>query len=166
VISLDLTLRPAKWWTINTYTDLFNYQVYTGQVYGGNIQTRSPYIFAQVNNQFTLGKGWSAETGGFYCSPRHQAQFDKIAFGQLNMGLQKKFWNNKATVKLAARDIFNTNTSTGFITNIPNVIAHYANKFHNQVFILSFSYSFGKQVTDQQKRKIGSADSEAGRAGN
>ncbi len=166
VISLDLTLRPAKWWTINTYTDLFNYQVYTGQVYGGNIQTRSPYIFAQVNNQFTLGKGWSAETGGFYCSPRHQAQFDKIAFGQLNMGLQKKCWNNKATVKLAARDIFNTNTSTGFITNIPNVIAHYANQFHNQSFIVSFTYSFGKQVTDQQKRKIGSADSEAGRAGN
>lgn len=165
VISANLTLRPAKWWTINTYADLFNYQVYSGQLYSGYIQTRSPYIFMQMNNQFTLGKDWSAEVGGFYCSPRQQAQFDKIAFGQLNLGLQKKFMNNKATVKLAARDILNTNTSTGFITNIPNVVAHYANKFHNQSVILSFTYSFGKQVADQ-KRKIGSADSESGRVGN
>jgi hypothetical protein len=166
VLSLNFTLNPAKWWAINTYTDLFNYQVYTGQVYGANIQTKSPYFYAQVNNQFTLGNGWSAETGGFYCSPRHQAQFDKIGFGQLNIGLQKKFWNNQATVKLAARDIFNTNTSTGFITNIPNVIAHYANQFHNQAVIVSFTYSFGRQVADPQKRKTGSAESEAGRAGN
>jgi hypothetical protein len=166
VISFNATLHPAKWWTVNTYSDLFNYQVYSGQLYSGYIQTKSPYIFVQVNNQFTLGKGWSAETGGFYCSPRQQAQFDKIAFGQLNMGLQKKLLNNKATVKLAARDIFNTNTSTGFITNIPNVTAHYANKFHNQTFIVSFTYIFGKQSGNTEKRKVGSADTEAGRVGN
>ncbi len=166
VVSLNFTLRPASWWTMNGYADLFNYQVYTGQLYSGYIQTKSAYFFGQLNNQFTLGKGWSAETGGFYCSPRQQAQFDKIAFGQLNLGLQKKCWNNQGTIKLAARDIFNTNTSTGFITNVPNVVAHYGNKFHNQSLILSFTYSFGKQVADQQKRKTGSADNEAGRAGN
>ncbi len=165
VLSVNSTLHPAKWWTINTYADLFNYQVYSGQLYTGYIQTKSPYFFAQVNNQYTLGKGWSAEASGFYCSPRQQAQFNKIAFGQFNLGLQKKFWNNQAYVKLAARDIFNTNTSTGFITNIPNVIAHYANQFHNQAVILSFTYSFGKQ-SQTEKRKVGSADSEAGRAGN
>ncbi len=166
VLSLNLTLHPAKWWTFNTYSDLFNYQVYSGQLYSGYIQTKSPYIFAQINNQFTMGNGWSAEMGGFYCSPRQQAQFDKIAFGQLNIGLQKKCWNNKATIKLAARDIFNTNTSIGFITNVPNVIAHYANKFHNQTLIASFTYSFGKQSGTAEKRKVGSAENEASRAGN
>ncbi len=166
VFSIETNLHPAKWWTINTYTDLFNYQVFSGQLYNGYIQTKSAYVYAQVNNQFVLGKGWSAETGGFYCSPRQQAQFDKIAFGQLNAGLQKKFWNNQASLKLSVRDIFNTNTSTGFITNIPDVIAHYANHFHNQVFVLGFTYSFGKQINAEHKRQTGSAESEAGRAGN
>ena len=166
VLSLNATLHPAKWWVINTYTDMFNYQVYSGQLYSGYILTKSAYFFEQMNSQFTLGNGWSSEISGFYSSPRQTAQFDKIAFGQLNMGLQKKFWNNQATVKLAARDLFNTNTSTGFITNVPNVIAHYANKFHNQTFTLSFTYSFGKQSGNAEKRKVGSAESEAGRVGN
>ncbi len=166
VLSLNFTAKPAVWWTINTYADLFNYQVYTGQLPSGYIQTKSPYFFAQVNNQYTLGRGWSAEISGFYCSPRQQGQFDKIAFGQFNTGLQKKVLGNKGIIKLSARDIFNTNTSTGFITNIPNVIAHYANQFHNQAIILTLSYNFGKQSNTVKKRKTGSADSEEGRAGN
>jgi hypothetical protein len=166
VVSLETALHPAKWWTCNTYTDFFNYQVYKGRLYSGFIETKSAYLFTQINNQFTLGKNWNAELGGFYCSPRQQAQFDKIAFGQLNAGLQKKFWNNKASVKLSVRDIFSTNTSTGFITNIPNVVSHYANNFYNRTFTIGFSYSFGSQSATDQKRKTGSADSEAGRAGN
>jgi hypothetical protein len=166
VVSLETTLRPAKWWTCNTYTDFFNYQVYKGRLYSGYIETKSAYLFTQINNQFVLGKDWSAELGGFYCSPRQQAQFDKIAFGQLNAGVQKKFWNNKASVRLSVRDIFSTNTSTGFITNIPNVVSHYANNFYNRNLTIGFSYSFGSQSSTEQKRKVGSADSEAGRAGN
>jgi hypothetical protein len=166
LVSLETTLHPAKWWSLYTYTDFFNYQVYTGVLpSGGSIETKSIYLFTQLNNQLTLGNGWSAELGGFYCSPRQQAQFDKIAFGQLNAGVQKKFWNNKATVKLSARDIFNTNTSTGNITNVPNVALHYQNRFYNQTVTLGFTYSFGTQ-SSEQKRKIGSADSESGRAGN
>ena len=166
VISLNMTLHPTKWWSMNSYADLFNYQVYTGQLPSGNIQTKSPYVFLQMNNQFTLGKDWSAEISGFYCSPRQQAQFNKIAFGQLNAGIQKKCLGKKGSIKLAVRDIFNTNTSTGFITNIPNVIAHYANQFHNQTGILSFTYNFGKESKSGEKRKTGSADTEAGRVGN
>lgn len=166
LLSLEANLRPAKWWTFNSYTDFFNYQKYNGTVPSGQIQTATTYVFVQLNNQLTLGKGWSAELGGFYCSPRQQAQFDKIAFGQLNGGVQKKFWNNNASVRLNFRDLFNTNTSTGNITNVTNVAIRYANRFYNQTFTLSFSYSFGKQANTQQKRKTGSADSEAGRAGN
>lgn len=166
LLSLETNLRPASWWTFNSYTDFFNYQKYKGSVPSGKIETATTYVFAQLNNQFSLGKGWSAELGGFYCSPRQQAQFDKIAFGQVNGGVQKKFWSNKASVRLNFRDLFNTNTSTGNITNVPNVAIRYANRFYNQTFTLSIAYSFGKQPGTEQKRKTGSADSEAGRAGN
>jgi hypothetical protein len=163
-ISLETTLKPAKWWTLNMYVEA-DYNNYKGKLYTGYINSSAKWIYGTANNQFTLGNGWSAELSGFYCGPRSNAQFDKIAFGQLNPAVQKKIWNNKGTIKLSGRDIFNTNTSTGNITNIPNVLASYRNYFYNQSFTLGFTYSFGTQLNKEQ-RKVGSADSEAGRAGN
>lgn len=165
VVSVESTLKPTSWWTANLYLDLFNYQAYSGQVYSRDLYTSTVYTYLNGNNQFTLGKGWSAELGGFFCSPRVTAQFDKIAFGQLNAGLQKKFWNNKASLKLSARDLFNTNVSAGNITNVPNAKITFRNNFYNPVWLLGFTYSFGTQQ-QKEKRKTGSADTEAGRAGN
>lgn len=162
---VDANLKIAPWWTASIYAEL-DYNNYRGALYSGDINQKSVWVYTSVNNQFTLGKGWSAELGGFYCSPRANAQFDKIAFGQLNPAIQKKIWNNKGTIRLSARDIFNSNTSTGNITNIPNVLAHYSNMFYNRTFTIGFTYSFGKQFESQAKRKTGSADTEAGRAGN
>ncbi|MEO8172965.1 MAG: outer membrane beta-barrel protein [Sediminibacterium sp.] len=163
-ISLDATLRPAKWWTLTIYAE-WDYNNYKGNLYGGTINSSAKWVYATANNQFVLGKGWSAELSGFYCGPRSNGQFDKIAFGQVNPAIQKKIWNNKGTIKLSGRDIFNTNTSTGNITNVPNVLASYRNYFYNQSFTIGFTYSFGTQLNKEQ-RKVGSADSEAGRAGN
>jgi hypothetical protein len=165
-LSVDLTFKPAKWWSANLYSDFLNYMEYHGVLYTGRIDISSLYFYGTMNNQFTLGKGWSAELSGFYLSHRINGQFDKIPFGQVNTGLQKKVLHNNGSVRLSVRDIFNTNTSTGNITNVPGVIARYHNNFYGQTFTLSLSYNFGKQASTAQKRKIGSADSEAGRAGN
>jgi hypothetical protein len=162
-ISLETTLKPAKWWTLNIYVEA-DYNNYKGKLYTGYINSSAKWIYGTANNQFTLGKGWSAELSGFYCGPRSNAQFDKIAFGQVNPAIQKKIWNNKGTIKLSGSDIFNTNTSTGNITNIPNVLASYRNYFYNQSFTIGFTYSFGTQLNKEQ-RKVGSADSEAGGRG-
>ena len=163
-ISLEATLRPAKWWTVNIYVEA-DYNNYKGELYSGFINSKATWVYGTANNQFTLGNGWTAELSGFYCGPRSNAQFDKIPFGQVNPAIQKKIWNNKGSIKLSGRDIFNTNTSAGNITNIPNLLATYRNYFYNQSFTIGFTYSFGKQLNKEQ-RKTGSADSEAGRAGN
>ncbi|MES2005093.1 MAG: outer membrane beta-barrel protein [Bacteroidota bacterium] len=163
-VSIEASLHPAKWWTMNIYAEL-DYNNYRGNLYSGYINSTAKWIYGTANNQFVLGNGWTAELSGFYCGPRSNGQFDKIAFGQVNPAIQKKIWNNKASIKLSGRDIFNTNTSTGNITNVPNVLASYRNRFYNQSFTIGFSYSFGKQLNKEQ-RKIGSADSEAGRVGN
>ncbi|MBV9988725.1 MAG: outer membrane beta-barrel protein [Chitinophagaceae bacterium] len=165
-LSVDMNLRFTKWWTANLYSDFLNYMEYHGVLYTGRIDISSLYFYGTMNNQFTIGKGWSAELSGFYLSHRTNGQFDKIPFGQVNTGLQKKILNNNGSIRFNVRDIFNTNTSTGNITNVPGVIASYRNNFYGQTFTLSFSYNFGRQANTAQKRKTGSADTEAGRAGN
>lgn len=166
LVSFESTLKPAPWWTANIYWDVFNYQEHRGVLPTGYLSTSTLYTYFSGNNQFNLGKSWSAELGGFFCSPRQTAQFDKVAFGQLNTGIQKKFMDNKASVKISVRDIFNTNVSAGNITNVPNAKITFRNNFYNPVWTLAFTYSFGTQSGTSQKRKTGSADTEAGRAGN
>lgn len=163
-ISVDATLHPAKWWTLNIYAE-WDYNNYKGNLYSGYINSNAKWVYGTANNQFVLGNGWTAELSGFYCGPRSNGQFDKIAFGQVNPAIQKKILNNKGSIKLSGRDIFNTNTSTGFITNVPNTLAHYRNQFYNQSFTIGFTYIFGTQLNKEQ-RKVGGADSEAGRVGN
>jgi hypothetical protein len=163
-LSINTTLHPTKWWTLIAYAE-FDYNNYQGVLYSGYINTSASWLYGTLNNQFVLGKGWSAELSGFYCGPRSNGQFDKIAFGQVNPAIQKKILKDKGTIKLSGRDIFNTNTSAGNITDIPNVMASYRNNFYNQSFTIGFTYAFGKQLNKEQ-RKTGGADSEAGRVGN
>jgi hypothetical protein len=159
-LSGNATLHPAKWWTLILYAE-YNYNKYQGALYSGQLNSTSNWLYTNINNQFVLGKGWSAELSGFYCGPAIYAQFDKIPFGQVNPAIQKKILKDKGTVKLSGRDIFNTNTSAGNINNIPNVQASFRNNFYNQSFTIGFTYSFGKQLNKEQ-RKTGSADSEDG----
>ena len=118
------------------------------------------------NNQFNFSNGWSAELSTFYLSPSRDAQFTHRYREQTNIGIQKKILDNKLAIKLSARDIFRANFSGGNITNIPGVLATYHNDNANRSVTLGLSYNFGSNKNIPQKRKTGSADSEAGRVGN
>jgi hypothetical protein len=161
------TLQPAKWWTVNLYAEVYNNK-FTGMVYLSELNQSKTSFSGNANNQFTLGKGWSAELSGNYNSSRVNGQFINIATGQVNGGLQKKVMNNKGTIRFNMRDIFRSFSPSGIINNTINNVSVAASSYHNtvdtQVATLGFSYNFGKSLNNPQKRQTGSADSEQGRA--
>ena len=74
-----------------------------------------------LQSNFPLCWGIKGEILGSYTSPRLGSSTDVMAqTGQINIGFQKKFWQDKAMVKLSVSDIFwtsnwdNTNTFDGF----------------------------------------------------
>ena len=161
--SVSSNFQPAKWWTVNLYTEVYN-NTYQGAFYTGYLN-QSQYTFScNGNNQFTLSKTWSAELSGFYDSGGTYGQFVTIPKGMINAAIQKKILNNKGTIKLNTRDIFHTFSPSGTITNIVGADATFHNFVDTRVATLAFTYSFGKSTNVPPKRETGGADSEQGRA--
>ncbi|WP_448697779.1 outer membrane beta-barrel protein [Mucilaginibacter sp. AW1-3] len=162
----NLSFNPFKWWNFNLYTEL-DCTSFEGQLTAHtNIDLNDTHWYFSNNNQFSFSNGWSAEISSFYVSPARDGQFTPHSREQTNIGIQKKILNNKASVKLTARDIFRTNFSGGNITNIPNVVATYHNDNANRSVTLGFTYNFGSSKDNPKKRDTNSATDEAKRVGN
>ncbi|MEO6522264.1 MAG: outer membrane beta-barrel protein [Mucilaginibacter sp.] len=149
-INSNLTLTPFKWWNFHLYFQLSTNHD-KGDIYQSYLNIKQTSYNINNINQFTFGRGWSGELTYYYLSPTQSAQFTHISREQVNAAIQKKILNNKAAIKLSARDIFRGNFSAGDITNIPNTKATYYNDFANRVLILGFSYSFGTSLKSDKK---------------
>src|SRR4051812_39069671 len=84
--------------------------------------------------------------------------------GQVSAGLSKQVLKNKATVKLAVRDIFYTQWMKG-LTHFGGAEERFALSRDTRVVSLSFSYRFGKAFK-APKRSAGAAGEEVQRVGN
>jgi hypothetical protein len=162
-LSVNLNLQPAAWWTITFYAEAYHNN-YTGFLRSNYINSSSLSYSGNANNQFTMGKGWSAELSGFYNSPGVYGQFKTLGNGMLNAGLQKKILNDKGTLKLNINNILDTYHPRGEINNIAGANARFYNTLDTRATTLAFTYNFGKTVKGPAKRAVGSADSEQGRA--
>jgi hypothetical protein len=115
-----------------------------------------------LNNQFTLKNGWSAELSGFYRTPGIEGQILISKLGQVNVGVQKQVLKSKGTLKLNIRDIFYTMPVTGEI-NFQRTAATFAQQGDSRVATISFVYRFGKPIKGVQNRKTGGAGTEQNR---
>lgn len=163
-ITIYFNIPVKKWWTLNLNGEVIN-NAYEGTVPGLTIKSSITYAYGFINNTFTFKNGWSAELGGFYRTSSAYGQFVSIPTGQVNGGIQKKMFNNKASVKIGFRDLFRTNIPGGDITQVPNVAATYRNDFANRAFSIGFTYNFGSDNNAKKKRETGSSESEQRRVG-
>jgi len=162
--SLNLNLNPLKQWNINTYLQLTNSR-FSGQLNTSYLDISRTTFATTFTSQLKLKRGWSAEMSGFYNNSKVIGQFVQAPYGQLGAGLQKKVFNNKAAVRLSARDIFRR-INAGEITNITGMTAQYSNDFANRSLTLGFSYNFGKTLKNQRKHDVTGAEAEASRVKN
>ncbi|MEO5681244.1 MAG: outer membrane beta-barrel family protein [Chitinophagaceae bacterium] len=160
-LSLELSKNIVKWWTVNFYGDVLN-DHYQGQLYGSNLDTSAFLASASINNQFKLGKGWSAELNANYQSQKLEGQTVTNAVGQVSAGVRKSILNNKAAIRLNVRDIFYSIKYTNRVTNI-RLVEQLTRNINDTRFVnLTFSYQFGKR-TKQRDHERTSADNEKDR---
>jgi hypothetical protein len=162
-LSANFHLVPVKWWTVNLYAEVYN-NTFSGTFVNGQLNQSVTTFSSNINNQFQLRKGWSAELSGYYQSRRAYGQFVIYPSGAINLGIQKKLWENKCSVRVNVRDIFHTSGSSGEITNVPGATSTFHNWFDSRVATITFSYNFGKALNSPAKRQTGSAETEQGRA--
>ena len=161
-ISLSAQVPIKKWWTGIFYSNL-NYNKFSGELYGEYLNIEAMNLTFNVNNQFKLNKGWSAELSGWYRTKGIEGQIMIEPMGSASVGVSKQILKQKGSLRLNVRDVFYTQFPRGHI-NFQNTEAYFENRRDSRVANLTFSYRFGKPIKDQrQRRKVGGADDEQNR---
>jgi hypothetical protein len=161
---IDAGFDPAKWLNLHFYGRLQNLHT-VSDFYTGPLNTQGTYYFLRPIVQFKTGKDWVIQTDASYQSKVTNAQFITGVRYRINAAISKKL-SAATTVKGVINDIFYTQANPGVINNLANTIANYTSQGDSRYFTLSFSYRFGKAISDQRKHNATSSDSEQNRVKN
>ena len=155
-LSLNAEIKPTKWWTMMPYAE-FNYNKVNSQLYGFDLHTSGTGFSANMNNQFSFKKGWSAELSGFYRSKMKRGQFEIASMHQISTGVSKQILKNKGSLKLNVADVFYSGRQKG-VVNIQNTLAAFTQIGDSRNVGITFSYRFGKPLKIQQRKSGGAGD--------
>ena len=115
-----------------------------------------------VQNTVNLPGGLTGEVGGYFSGPGvWGGVFRYQALGALNVGLQKKFFNDQLNVKISGNDLFFTSGWRGE-SEFNGLRSVGRGNWDSRRVGISLSYNFGNQKVKSRERKSGLED-EAGR---
>jgi iron complex outermembrane recepter protein len=162
-LSVALQLAATPWWSLSAQ-GVLNYKKMEGVIWK-EFRASINQLNINLNNQFHFKKEWSAEISGFYTS-RSQSDIQEILdpAGQLSAGISKTIMKNKATIKLAVRDVFYTNWMKG-LSQFQGSTEYFKLTRDTRVLNLSLTWRFGKAFKTS-KRLEGAASEEIQRVGN
>lgn len=164
-IAISTPVKISKWWNVNLYGNVYrNHYVgtyisnETGEPVVVDLDLSFTSFTFNINNNFTLGKGWTAEISGWYRYKTIEQLQMALPMGQMNIGLAKNnLLHGKGSLRLNARDPFNWQYFRG-LTKYGTVDIDIVNRWDNRQYGVTFTYRFGKQ--QQQARRRASATAE------
>lgn len=164
IISLNMSYPFQKKWyslfaNLNTYYSMYKADFGTGRKINLNVFAVS--LFAQQS--FTLGKGWTAETSGFYNSPSvFQGTFQTNTIWSVDAGIQKTILKNKGNLKVSVSDIFHTLQFTA-TSDFAGQYISVNGAFESRMLKVAFSYRFGSNTVKAARQRTSGADDETKR---
>lgn len=115
-----------------------------------------------TQNTFTLPKQFSLEVNASIQTPFTTGYFTFKGFGNLDLGVRKSLWDNKASIKLAVSDVLNTKR-LGFNVHYLDIDTRSLMRMDTRVVNLSFTYKFGNSQVKQHKERKNAIESESNR---
>lgn len=143
-------LQPVKWWSVTPVFTGFYQDLQTEYL---ETTYHNSQLGFQVNiqNSFTLPKGFALELSAQYQSKVIFSIASIEPNGDVSVGLKKSFLDGKATIKVNASDIFNTNNIKGDI-RYANIDSYFEQNNDRQRYGINFSYRFGNSQASQRQR--------------
>lgn len=162
-LTLTQTLVPYKWWNITFNGALF--QIYNNIDFGAGRALKLRQTAARLNLQqtFKLPYRLNAEVVGFYNSKRLAGanQFAQ-ATSQLDLGLQRSFINNKATLRLVFSDVYKGSKASS-IQSVAGLFIHNYSYYETRQIKLNFSYRFATGNSKGPRSRSSALENENGR---
>jgi len=154
-------LELAKWWRASgTLTGMYKE---VNANLGGAVQFTNWSLSGNINNTITLPYNLGLELNGYYSSRQLNGNFIIHPFYSIDFGIQFKFLKDKAVIKAAVNDIFNSNNTSGY-AKYNNVDLDFKNRSDNRRLNLSFSYRFGKDEFKTRANRSTASSEEEGRS--
>lgn len=162
--NLSAPIDVMKGW--NSYLNLSGSHQDNQADYGNgatvDLQTFTYNIYMQ--NTIDLPAGFKGEVSGWFNGPGIWGGVFKFETSwSLDLGIQRKFLDNKMNVRLSFSDIFYETGWSGY-SRFDGLYSVGAGNFDSRRASLSVSYNFGNQNVKSRKRRTGLED-EAGRIG-
>ncbi|RYF99083.1 MAG: TonB-dependent receptor, partial [Chitinophagaceae bacterium] len=162
-INANASIPIAKWWNLNINTMLAHLHL-QGEAYNQVIDQETFSLRANINQQFTLGNGFSAEMFALYNGRDINGQRYIDPRFRINAGILKKIMKGKATIRLSVDDIFYGWRQQEESRSLQNAIAYNLYIPDSRRGAIGFTWSFGKEGS-KKKRTLNenSAQEEKGR---
>lgn len=163
--NLNVPVKIAKWWEMNNNLNVFYLSFESPDLAGKDLKTGKTSFQFKSQQNFTIVKGFTAELMGNYESPLDYGTLSLRARYGIDLGLSKSLLNNKASLKLAVSDVFNTQ-DTRLTSTYPGLSYNLYQKNESQIARISFSYRFGKNEIKPARRRTTGTEAEQGRVKN
>jgi iron complex outermembrane recepter protein len=171
-IALNAPIELAKWWNTSTFLNVYH-NIYdgtyismeTGQPKVVNLDLAYTSFTINMTNNFTLGKGWLGEISGFYRGRGlHELNVGE-PMGQISFGLAKNnLMKGRGSLRINLRDPFGWQQFRGSV-RYNNVDEKISNRWDNRMLGATFTYRFGKQASQQARRRSSASQDEQNRVG-
>ncbi len=154
---------PVKPWWSGYATVYFNYQIINGQIGENPVTTEIPTFGAYLQQQFDLGKSYTAEISGWYNGRSvWGATWKTRPQGALDFGLQKMLLKKALTVKISVTDIFFT-APWKAKTDFGGLYVDGSGNWESRTFKLTLNWRFGSSQIAAARERRGGMENESKR---
>ena len=157
-LNISAPFGVNKWW--NVYMNLSSGYLDNQADYGdGAVVDVQAFTYSTYQQHtFTLPGGFTGEISGWYSGPGvWGGVFEYESSYSLNLGLQKKFFNDLMNVKLSANDITYQTGWDGF-SNFDGLLGTGSGNWDSRRVNISMSYNFGNSNVKSRRRSTGIED--------
>ncbi len=159
-----LPVEITKWWKTNTNLTGF-YGQYKSPYQNGEIDQSKFTFQGNTTFTFTLPKDFAIELSGRYISKSVYGMAYMNAHGSVDAGIQKQFFDKKATLKLSVSDIFNTQENS-YTAQYENVNLIGKQHYDSRRVSLTFTWRFGRNDIKEARQRRSGLEEETSRVGN
>jgi outer membrane receptor protein involved in Fe transport len=139
-IYLNGSTTVTKWWNMNN-----DFTLREDETQLQDFDLKRTIVEIKTNQSFTLPKQYSFNLSAYYINHIIQGSFIVNQFFTMDIGIQKKFFNNKLTIMLSDNDIFNHKVNADIYysaNNVGKMVKH--DQWHTFSISAVYNFNLGK----------------------
>lgn len=158
-LNIGAPLAITKWWNTSNDATLYYTDFKSPNLMGRPFSSGKLSFMFNSSQTFSISQSVKAELAMDYQSAQVYGTYAVKPLYGIDLGLSKSFANKKATIKLAANDVFNMRKAN-ISSAVPQQDYKLYQKDESRVFRLSFGYNFGRTSIKAARERSQSAETE------